>query len=114
MSRVSEPTSASAQEFEVLFSARARVQLLELYDYIESVSYPTRAEKYVEGLLRSCYRLKVLPHRGTRRDDILPGLRITNFRKRTVIAFVVLGNRVEILGVFHGGRDYAAILRQAE
>jgi toxin ParE1/3/4 len=48
------------------------------------------------------------------RDDILPGLRITHFRKKTVIAFLVLKNRVEILGIFHGGRDYAAILRQPD
>jgi toxin ParE1/3/4 len=114
MTCVSEPTSASAQEFEVIFSSRARLQLLELYDYIETVSYPTRAKNYVDGLLGSCNRLEILPHRGTRRDDILPGLRITHFRKRTVIAFVVLENRVEILGIFHGGRDYAAILRQPD
>ena len=85
-----------------------------MYDYIETASYPTRAKKYVDGLVDSCNRLEILPHRGTRRDDILPGLRITHFRKRTVIAFVVLERRVEILGVFHGGRDYTAILRQQD
>jgi plasmid stabilization system protein ParE len=41
-------------------------------------------------------------------------LRITHFRKRTVIAFAVLERRVEIFGIFHGGRDYAAILRQRD
>ncbi len=111
---VSEPISASAQNFEVIFSSRARRQLLELYDYIETLSYPTRAKKYVDGLVESCNRLGILPRRGTRRNDILPGLRITHFRKRTVIAFVVLENRVEILGIFHGGRNYATILRQPD
>jgi plasmid stabilization system protein ParE len=45
-----------------------------------------------------------------RRDDIRPGLRITNYRKRTVIAFAVDtdAERVEILGIFHGGQDYEA------
>jgi plasmid stabilization system protein ParE len=114
MIQISESKWESNREFEVIFSSRARQQLLELYDYIESASYPTRAERYIAGLLASCNRLEILPHRGTRRDDILPGVRITHFRKRTVIAFVVLENRVEILGIFHGGRDYAAILRQRE
>lgn len=68
----------------------------------------------VGALVNHCERLAIFPYRGIVRDDILPGLRITHFRKRTVIAFVVLENRVEILGIFHGGRNYAAILRPEE
>ena len=42
------------------------------------------------------------------RDDIRPGLRITNYRRRAVIAFEVddTTRTVAILGVFYGGRDY--------
>ncbi len=52
--------------------------------------------------------------RGTMRDDIRPGLRITNYRKRAVIAFSVLGDTVAIIGVFYGGRDYEAALQDGE
>jgi plasmid stabilization system protein ParE len=47
-----------------------------------------------------------------RRDDIRPGLRITHYRKRTVIAFAVdtHAQQVSILGVFHGGQDYETAL----
>ena len=47
----------------------------------------------------------------TRRDDVRPGLRITNYRKRAVIAFEVQAERVAIIGIFYGGQNYAAILQ---
>jgi plasmid stabilization system protein ParE len=49
--------------------------------------------------------LRTFPHRGTQRDDIRPGLRVTNYKKRAVIAFAVDDGRVSILGVFYGGQD---------
>jgi plasmid stabilization system protein ParE len=100
--------------FRVTFSIEAEEQLAQLYRYIAQASSTDRADRYVGALAHHCHRLAIFPYRGVVRDSILPGLRITHFRKRTVIAFVVLDNRVEILGVFHGGRDYAAILRQGK
>jgi plasmid stabilization system protein ParE len=37
---------------------------------------------------------------GTLRDDLRPGLRITHYKKRAVIAFDVEADQVSILGVF--------------
>ncbi len=53
------------------------------------------------------------PHRGTRREDLRPGLRITNYKGRAVIAFGVddATELVSILGVFYGGRDYETALQ---
>jgi len=53
------------------------------------------------------------PHRGTRRDDLRPGLRIVAFRKRTAIAFEIdeTERTVAILRVFFGGQDYEAAMR---
>lgn len=48
---------------------------------------------------------------GRRRDDIRPGLRITTFRKRTVIAYAEVYDELAILGIFHGGRDYETGLK---
>lgn len=61
---------------------------------------------YIKGF---CER----PHRGTKRDDIRPRLRIVPFKKRTVIAFEVDEGRrvVTILRVFYGGQDYEAVIR---
>jgi plasmid stabilization system protein ParE len=45
------------------------------------------------------------------RDDVRPGLRITNYKKRTVIAFAVDAGQVSIIGVYYGGQDYKTLLR---
>ena len=54
-----------------------------------------------------------VPHRGTRRDDLLPGLRIVPFKRRTAIAFTIDDDArtVRILRVFYGGQDYEAVMR---
>ena len=51
--------------------------------------------------------------RGRGRDDLLAGLRITNYRRRAVIAFLVdtEARIVSIIGAYYGGRDYETILR---
>jgi plasmid stabilization system protein ParE len=51
------------------------------------------------------------PHRGTMRDDVRSGLRITHYKKRTVIAFDVDNDQVSIIAVFYGGQDYETILK---
>ena len=48
---------------------------------------------------------------GVPRDDIRPTLRITNYKKRTVIAFSVSAETVAIIGIFYGGQDYVATLQ---
>jgi toxin ParE1/3/4 len=55
--------------------------------------------------------LSTFPHRGSRRDEIRPDLRITNYKRRTTIAFEVGEDFVSIIGIFHGGRDYETILQ---
>ena len=66
------------------------------------------AEKYTSAIIATCEDLAMFPHRGTPRDDIRPGLRVTNHKGRTVIAFAIDESlhRVTILGVYYGGEDY--------
>lgn len=64
------------------------------------------AERYTSAIVTYCEELKTFPLRGNRRDDIRPGLRVTNYRKRVVIAFDVDAERVSIIGVFYGGQDF--------
>ncbi len=47
----------------------------------------------------------VAGERGTRRDDIRPGLRVVGFERRITIAFHVETNTVTIDRVLYGGRD---------
>lgn len=98
--------------YAVVFAPEAGDSLVSLHDYIAAQGSPAAAEQYTSAIVTYCESLAAFPHRGTRRDDIRPGLRITNYRRRTVIAFEVddASARVAILGVFYGGRDYERAL----
>jgi plasmid stabilization system protein ParE len=95
---------------KVVFSPDAEEQLAALYQYIAAAGSPEIAASYTSAIVTYCESLRTFPQRGTKRDDVRPGLRITNYKKRAVIAFAVELDVVSIIGVFYGGRDYESIL----
>jgi plasmid stabilization system protein ParE len=72
-----------------VFSPEAADQLLHLYAYIARATSRPVAARYTEAIVAYCESLNVLPHRGVQRDDIRPGLRITHYRRRALVAFAV-------------------------
>jgi len=96
--------------YTVNFTPEAVQQLEALYRYIAAATSPEIAQGYTSAIVEFCEGLHRFPHRGTRRDDVRPQLRITNYKKRVVIAFMVEAEVVSIIGVFYGGQDYEAIL----
>jgi plasmid stabilization system protein ParE len=101
-------------DYGVSFSPEAEAQLVELYSYIAAKASPEIAAGFTEGIVAYCESLSTFPLRGVLRDDVRPGLRITNFRRRVVIAFDVVGDRLTILGIFYGGQNYEAVLLDVE
>ncbi|MDY0014352.1 MAG: type II toxin-antitoxin system RelE/ParE family toxin [Rhodocyclaceae bacterium] len=97
--------------YRVVFSPEAEEQLAALYRYIAAAASPDIAARYTEAIVTYCESLQTFPHRGTKRDDIRPGLRITNHKKRAVIAFDVDAEMVSIIGIFYGGQDYKTVLQ---
>ncbi|OOG49921.1 type II toxin-antitoxin system RelE/ParE family toxin [Polaromonas sp. C04] len=95
----------------VVFTPEAQEQLAALYRYIAAAASPEIAERYTSAIVTYCEGLRDFPHRGTRRDDVRPGLRITNYKKRAVIAFAVDAEQVSIIGIFYGGQDYETALQ---
>lgn len=75
--------------YRVVFSPQAQDQLVELFRYIAEAASPDRAIRYTDAIVGFCESLRLFPHRGIQRSDIRPGLRITNFKSRVVIAFAV-------------------------
>jgi toxin ParE1/3/4 len=98
--------------YTVVFAPEADDQLEELYVYIAAQATPATAERYTSAIVATCESLGTFPHRGVAREDIRPGLRITNHKGRTVIAFAVddAAQLVSIVGVFYGGQDYTTAL----
>ncbi|RUP24897.1 MAG: type II toxin-antitoxin system RelE/ParE family toxin [Curvibacter sp.] len=94
----------------VLFSPESLEQLAELYHYIARTASPEVAARYTEAIVSYCESLRTFPLRGTSRDDVRPGLRITNYKKRAVIAFDVDTDVVSIIDIFYGGQDYETVL----
>jgi toxin ParE1/3/4 len=92
---------------DVVLRPSALADLKDIFDYIEPHS-PINAARYVEKIEAFCMKLEHFPERGTRRDDLRPGIRILGFRHRINIAFVVFDDRVEIVRVLYGGRDLAS------
>ena len=98
------------KQYTVIFTPEAQDQLAALYRYIAAAATPTTAERYTNAIVTHCEDLRTFPNRGALRDDIRPGLRITNFKKRTIIAFAVNANLVSIIGIYYGGQNYEAVL----
>jgi toxin ParE1/3/4 len=61
--------------------------------------------------MQRCMSLAEFPGYGTPREDIRPGARMIPFRRRVTIAYSVRGTQIRILGIFDGGRDFEALLR---
>ena len=80
----------------VVFTPEAEAQLVDLYVYIAAEASPEIGARFTDGIVTYCESLSTFPARGTRRDDIRPGLRITSYRKRVAIAFHVSEDRVNM------------------
>jgi len=97
----------------VIFTPLAEHHIDRLHEYITKHASEERADGYVGRIVEFCNRLTTLPLRGTRRDDLLPGLRVTGFERRVNVAFVVTADAVLIEGIFYGGQDFEAAFRDS-
>ena len=100
-------------DYAVVFAPQAEEQSAALYRYIAEHATPGTAERYTSAIVSYCEEMRHFPHRGTRREDIRPGLRLTNYKGHAVVAFSVddVSRTVAILGVYYGGQDYESGLR---
>jgi len=101
-------------KFRITFRPQAEADLFELYRYIAERAGHAIAGQYIDRIEAACLSLENTPIRGTRRDDIRPGLRIVGFERRATIAFKVVGREVVIIRIFYGGRDFEHILQYSD
>lgn len=94
--------------YRIEFAPEARDDLRELYLYIERQTGADRAIAYIERIERFCLAFADFPERGSRRDDLFPGLRLVGFERRISIAFGVRPGTVTFYRFLYGGRDLAA------
>lgn len=100
--------------YRVVFSRRAKQQLLDLQQYVTRAASRTTATRFTRAIVNYCEALRTFPQRGTLREDLGPGFRVTNFNSSTIIVFSVEPEQVSILGVFYGGQDYESLLEEPD
>jgi toxin ParE1/3/4 len=99
---------------KVVFSPEAHNDLLRLYDFIDHRAGAQTAIAYTERIASYCDKFADFPERGTRRDDIRPGLRTVGFERRVTIAFHVTRERVTIDRIFYGGQNWEVLLAETD
>jgi toxin ParE1/3/4 len=98
------------RKYKVEILGSAEDDLLHLYETIAIQVGTAVAGDYVDRIEATCLALETSSLRGTRRDDILPGLRTVGFERRAAIVFRVRGTRVSIMRIFYGGQDFERAL----
>ena len=90
----------------VVYAPEAEVDLLMLYDDVADAASSLVAMGYLNRVEAWLARFSTASERGTRRDDIRPGLRTIGFERRITVAFTVSGDEVVIQRVFYGGQNW--------
>src|SRR6185437_12911324 len=98
-----------AKKYKVSFRPHAEADLFQLYNYIAENAGRAVAGAYIDRIEAACKALETFPHRGTKRDDIHPGLRIIGFEHRAAVVFQVKKAEVVIVRILYGGREYAGL-----
>ena len=104
-----------AKNYEIKLSADAESDLESIADWIAHQSSSLAvALDYMLRLRTFLKQFQTFPYRGTTRDDLRPGLRLTGFERRVTIAFTVEHDHVLILRLFYAGRDIDALGHEKE
>lgn len=96
--------------YDVVLSPLAESDLTALYDWIADSASPAIAQGFIGRIRANLESLALFPERGTRRDELIPGLRIYGIERRVTIAFRVDAASVTILRILYAGRDLAGLL----
>ena len=94
---------------EIRWTYEAELWLKEIYDYI-ALDNPLAAREVVEGIYTTAQMLKDHPEMGyTYQSPGMESVRILLY-KHYRITYLILENRIDILGVFHGALDIGKYL----
>lgn len=96
----------------IVWKQAAIDDLDNIYDYIAQDS-PTRAEDFINALVRQAKTLSEFPQLGLTRLPNFPELRLFPF-KNYIFIYKPLNakNGIELLRIFHGAQDYLTLFPQ--
>lgn len=94
----------------VKFAPQAISDLRGIYDYIAPRGGAAVAENFVSRIYQHCLEMELFPERGTKRDDLWPGLRLVGFKRQVTIAIEVSATELRIIRILGRGRNVDAAL----
>lgn len=102
--------------WRIRFHPRVADDLDAIARWILDYAGPGAAERKLSEIERAIASLADLPHRGSRRDDIVPGVRAIPAGRRAVIAFTLDEEQreVRIVAVVFGGGNWARVVGERE
>lgn len=94
----------------VHWSDAAERDINDLVDYIAETSGSLQiAIAYSRRIQMRCERIGLAPFGGTRRDDLLEGLRSIPFERSALVLYRVADDGVWITNIIRRGRDVEAV-----
>ncbi|WP_224544017.1 type II toxin-antitoxin system RelE/ParE family toxin [Mesorhizobium sp. CA16] len=91
-------------KYQVRFHAAAERDIAELLSELAPKAGVATALRLVGRIVDYCLDFETFPERGTRHDEIAPGLRTVGWRRRATIAFEIVDDKVVILRILYSGR----------
>jgi toxin ParE1/3/4 len=101
------------QRLRVVLREAAIADLKEIYTYIAEQGHdPATGHRFVTRIKARLVKIGDAPHGGVSRPDLGTDLRLVPFERSTVIIYRVREDRVEIVAIVYGGRDYEALIQE--
>lgn len=102
----------------ISYTPEAQRQLDDLDNWITANAGPEISQQFISAIIDHIEGIPAFPGAGRNRDDVRPGVKTTSFRRRTLIAYEVVGCATDltviVLGIFHRGPDWETALREKE
>lgn len=86
-------------KYKVEFLEPAAADLVAIHAWIEDAAGVDVADAYLARIKAHCIKLADFPHRGTPRDDLIPGARSLSFERRILIFYRVDARVVYVMHV---------------
>jgi|SRR4051794_24959185 len=96
-----------------IFSRRAKVDLLEIWNYLAEYAGIETADRFTRFLYDRCEFLAASPGLGQLQPGIGPGIRTFSAKSYTIF-FERLPDGISVLRVAHGSRDWSKLFEAAD
>ena len=96
------------KHWPIVYDRQALDDLEAIHDWIARQTGESTADRYEQRITAFIEQLRNFPEPGTQREDLQSGLRTIGFERRVSVACSLAGDRVRIVRILCGGRQFDA------